>query len=485
MMRASNFIFLLILLLVPAAAHADIFGQFSYNPGGCGANNGFDIECSKDYSKGLFSAISCKVLTAFSNGVIPMYCNIVTSPEYLSAIHATMTLFVIFWGISFVIGAVPTTTGTAFVNLIKMVFIYFFSTNVGVFFDFFYVTILSIPSEIVGIVLRGAGNGEQDFFVYVDRFFFEIFNQVFRPSLADGSTAQKVDIRLFALGIAVGKLVPGGGIITALFYSVISGWLMAYLNIMVRYLLAIMALIFLLMLTPIFLPAKLFKSLQYVTDEWQKMIVSFIIQIVVVVLFLIMIEPFFVDFLDLVKLGFNEIVLEKGSDSSLVSQGRTIGGELVEAVYKSTGVTVASAKEYVTKLNYTGDPKEFVPWFVWKLLTATVVIYLTYKFMKNVPRFATLIAGNPKFANLMQSVSDSDFGTGSKSPGLGSEKALEKLRKSGEQLVRPSDASRNNSNNANAKPQVSNRSGSASPVGRGRAGGGNAIDKAAVDSLDS
>lgn len=427
-MKASNIIFLIILLFVPTLAHADIFAQFSYNPGGCTAGSGFNLDCSTDYSEGLFSAISCKVLGAFNKGAIPMYCSIVTSAEYLSAIHATMALFVIIWGISFIIGTVPTTTGSAMVNLLKMSFIYFFATNASIFFDFFYVTILAVPAEIVGIVMQAQPDGAEDFFSHVDKHFTKIFEEIVKPDLQDGSTVQKVDVRLFVLGIAVGKLVPGGAFITMLFYAVISGWMIAYINIMVRYLLAIMGLIFLLMLAPIFLPAKLFKAMEFLTDEWQKMIVSFIVQIVIVVLFLIMVEPFFVDFLDLIKLGFNEIVLERGYNEILVSQGKTAVGDTVEAIYESTGVTMASAEKYVTQIQSPVPADEFVPWFVFKLLAATVVIYITHKFIKEVPTFAVLVSGNAKFNRVMQAHTDTTFGTGKKSDSLGHEIGLEKGR---------------------------------------------------------
>ncbi len=431
-MRGSYILFFIALLFVPTLAHAEIFTQFSSNPGGCGTEGGFTLNCSVDYKAGLFTAISCKVLTVFNNGIVPLYCNIVTSAEYLSAIHAAMALFIIIWGITFIIGTVPTTTGAAMVNLLKMSFIYAFATNSDIFFNFFYVSILTIPAEIVGIILESA-KGETEFYVYVDQHFTKMFETMFMPELENGSSMKTVDVRLFVLGYAVGKLVPGGGFITGLFFTVIAGWLMTYVIIMVRYLLAIMGLIFLLMLTPIFLPAKLFKAMEFLTDEWQKMIISFILQIIVVVVYLIMIEPFFIDFMDLIKLGFNELVLEKGYEEQLISQGQTVDGGAVDAIYKSHGVTVATAEKYVTKLGYDGkDP--FVPWFMFKLLVATVVIYLSYQFMKEVPRFASLIAGNPKFANLMQSLTDSDFGTGSRSHGMAHEKTLKGLQDGGAKL---------------------------------------------------
>jgi len=253
-MKFSALFFLVLMVLVPTLAHADIFAQLSQNGAqGCGLSTGFAMQCSTDYKDGLFSAISCKVLTAFNKAVVPMYCHIVTSNEYIAAIHAAMALFVIIWGVTFIIGNVPTTSGSAMVNALKVGFIYFFCTNTDVFFNFLYPSVLAAPSQIVGIILSSTGDGSKDFYGHVDAQFTEIFKNMFFPDLQDGSSGKKLDIRLFVLGIAVGKLVPGGSFITLLFFSVISGWLMAYVNIMVRYLVAILGLVFLLMLTPIFL----------------------------------------------------------------------------------------------------------------------------------------------------------------------------------------------------------------------------------------
>ena len=418
---------MLLLFFVPTLAHADIFAQFSQNAvGGCGVAGGFNMQCSADFKDGgLFSVISCKVLKVFNAGVVPLYCGIVQSPAYISALHAFMAIFVIVWGISFLIGTVPTTTGTAITNLLKMIFVYMFCVNTDIFFNFLYISVISAPSELIGIILQSSGSN--DFYSYVDKNFSKMFQEVFYPPLQPGATEQKLDFRLFMLGIAVGKLVPGGGFITALFFMVISGWLMTYINVMVRYLIATLGIIFLLMLTPIFLPAKLFKALDFLFEEWVKMIISFILQIVVVVTFLVMVEPFFVDFMDLIKLGFNQIILENGTQQALVGQGQTVNGSVVEAVYEKTGKTIATAEKYVTQLDYKGNKDEFVPWFVFMLLTMSVVIYLTYEFMKEVPRFAGLIAGNPKTTALFQGAGSSDFGVSGNAVGMKHEEGANKL----------------------------------------------------------
>jgi hypothetical protein len=162
------------------------------------------------------------------------------------------------------------------------------------------------------------------------------------------------------------------------------------------------------------------------------------------------------DFFDLVKLGFNEIILERGYENTLISQGKTMGGDTVEAMFQSQGVTLAGAEEYVTevkKLDYKGNPDEFVPWFVMKLLTATLMIYFCYQFMKDIPAFAVIIAGNPKFVALFRDAHSSSFGTGVSSPDLAHEGLLGKGQKELGKLFQPDGASSN----------VASRSGSVSP----------------------
>jgi hypothetical protein len=123
----------------------------------------------------------------------------------------------------------------------------------------------------------------------------------------------------------------------------------------------------------------------------------------------------------------------------LAGQGNTLQGERVDAVYPRTGVTMATAEKYISQLGHSGNKEEFVPWFVYMLLQAALVIFLSFKFMENVPRFAALIAGNPKAAPLFQSVEAPNLGTAAKGMPVGEgEKALADTVRNLSKLFEPS-----------------------------------------------
>lgn len=381
------------------------------NLGGNGGNT--PLGCSDDYTKGLFGAISCKIMNVFNRGSVKLYCNMVNAPEYTQAINAAMAMFVIFWGVSFVIGAVPTTIGSAMVNLLKMVFIYTFATNADFFFENVYNNVLIFPQQMVEIVLEGAGRGSgQDFYDYIDKNFSKLLETIFHPPVQSGTgaTISKLDMRLFAMALAVSELVPGGGVLVVLFTLIVAGWLFTYIMVMAYYLLALMSLLFLLMLAPLFIPTYLFKQTKFLGEEWVGMIISYGLQIVLFIIYLVMIEPFMADFLDLVKLGFNNLVLEQEKIQYIVSQGKTLGGQEVYGVFEKMGVSLATAEKYVTKLNYSGSTDEFIPWFVMKLLSMGVIVALSQFFLNEVGTMARVLAGRGKFNQTAPGLGN--FGTG-------------------------------------------------------------------------
>ncbi|PIR32840.1 MAG: hypothetical protein COV36_03420 [Alphaproteobacteria bacterium CG11_big_fil_rev_8_21_14_0_20_44_7] len=394
-------IFLLIIGFLPDAAYAAIT-DFTVNPGSCGNPEAFNIECSSSPDAGLFTSIACKVMKTFNAGIIPLYCNIVGNPIYQNMLNGFLTLYVLFWVFSYLFGLSQTNTGNAMIRLLKVMIIYAFVSDPELFFGLLYQTIMNVPQHMVEIILSDTGS--ETFYEYVDKGMFEVFNNVLRPEVVDesGATKQSIDLRLFEFGIAVWKLLPGGSFVATMFISVVSGWLAAYLSIMIRYLLALMTIVFLLMLTPLFLPTLLFEKTAFVGEEWIRMLSSFMLQIVIVVAYVIMVEVFFVEFLDLIKFGFNEIVIDRSYNEYIVPYGKNADGEFVSKIENAMGgVNLQGAEKYITDISYGGDPKEFIPWFIFQMLVMLIIVFLTFSFMKRVPAFAGYLAGNPKFVRLM------------------------------------------------------------------------------------
>lgn len=412
-------VFVMILALVPEAA--DAFQGFTVNPGSCSNPNSFEIECSSNPAEGMFSAVACQTMKIFNAAAIPMYCNLVANPYFLNAITALLSLYVIFWAITYLFGLTTATAGNAAMRLLKFAFIFYFLTNQDLFFGIVYETVVSLPEAIVQLMLASKSGGVENysFYTHVDKGINEMFDGLFYPEVHEqnGTTSKKLEFRLFVLGFAIWKLIPGGAFLAGLFFSVVSGWLGAYLSIMIRYLLALMTLIFLLMLGPIFITSFFFDKTKYLGEEWIKMISSFMLQIVIVVAFVIMVEDFFVQFYEIIKVGYNDIVIDKVVTSYDIDYGGLTKAE------ESFGITAESSKKYVEDLeslglrragDVTGDQSlevigqgdDFLPWFAAQMIMMSAVIYVTVSFMKTVPGFAGYLAGNPKFVNLMKGSGD-------------------------------------------------------------------------------
>lgn len=397
-----GFIFLMLLVLLPDVAHA--FGNFTVNPGSCATPGGLEMECSDKPEDGLFSAVACRTFKIFNGAIIPIYCSFMNSPSYHMAVQALVSLYVIFWGLAYVFGVAQATSGDSIKRLLKVVFIFYFISNQDMFFGFLYPTVMNIPEEIVAMLI--AGSGSDNFYEYVDKGIYEVFQNIFYPETdtANGETSSKADMRIMTLALVIWKLFPAGNYIAGLFVSVIVGWIGAYMSIMIRYMLALMSLVFLLMLSPIFISTLLFDNLKFLGEEWIKMMLSFIIQIATVVAFVIMVEDFYVEFLDTIKIGYNEVILEssyKGSATNYMEAGETSLDQL-EAV---KDVHPEDAQKFITSSGYP-QGENFVPWFTTQLVTMVALIYLTFSFMKFLPSLAGFLAGNPKFVNLMRRTED-------------------------------------------------------------------------------
>ena len=401
--------FLFVLAILPECAYA--FTDFVVKPGGCSDPTGFQIDCNDDPKNGLFSAIACKVMTVYNQAIIPLYCNMVANSGFLNILAALLTLYIIFSAITYLFGLANTNKGDFTIRVLKFAFIFYFLTNQDIFFNLLYSSVVSIPEIVTGMILEAGGGNAETFYKHVDKGIYELFQGVFYPELENGSTAKKADFRIFVLGLALWKLIPGGAFLGGFFFSIIIGWLGAYVSIMVRYLLAIMTLIFLMMLAPIFITSLLFDKTKFLGDEWIKMISSFMLQVVIVVTFLIMIEDFYFEFYEMIKVAYNEIIIDRTQVGQVFDYGS------VAKLEEESGISFAGAEKYVVDAKFDIPPgKEFLPWFVGELVVMAAVIYLTSRFLSFVPAFAGYLAGNPKFVNLMTRAGDPVSQGGQRAP---------------------------------------------------------------------
>lgn len=396
-----GFFLIFVVTLLPQIAYAV---DFAAPPGGCYDPKAFEAQCSTEVDDGLFSAIACRVMKTFSAGILPLYCHIMASSEMQGMLNALMSLYLVFWGLSYVMGIAQVSTGDSIIRLLKVALIFTFVANTEVFFGFVYKTVMDTPLSIIEAVTL-AVSGSESFYSHVDKGIGEIFNDMIQPeaSVDDISGKQRVMFKVFTFALAVQHLFPGGQYISGIYVTTIFGWVATYFTIMIRYLLAILALLFLLMLAPLFLPTLLFSQTRYIADEWLKMVISFITQMVLIVIYVLMVEEFFVEFMDMIR-----ATLEADSDlKSAYSEHLTRysdpeaeGGKEVIGVDRTFGPNKQTAEEYLQSMGIEpGD--DFIPSLVFNMIMMMIIVWMSYKFMTKVPAFSGFLAGNPKFVRLM------------------------------------------------------------------------------------
>lgn len=427
----NSMLLLLVLMAVPTLAHAagtgGIFDFIGSGSIGCtGASSG--QSCSMDEKK-LFTSIACKVMKTVDTAIIPIFCNIINNPSYRMFLDGAMTLYVVIYGVNFVSGITPVKLGVIVIAIIKATLIYALMTNADFFFSFVYSTILQTPQELVKSLLSAHGSGAQSIFEHVDEGMYKIFEEITQPQLdpEDRQTYMAKEMTIVAFAIGLKHLMPGGNSIYGLFMFVVMGWMMSYLSIIVRYLLSYMALVFLLMLSPIFIPSLLFKpTREALFNEWAKMMFSFMIELVVVVAFILMIEKFYLEFYDMLKKSFGS---GGGGGGSAVGAGGGGGGglQLTEGDTRyirtyNAGIdedyvkeeTVRGLKDPVKDLNkagYTGDATQISAQAMIDLVTMAVIVFLSSIFLRYIPQFAGMLAGQFNYNKMFGGVPFSQKGS--------------------------------------------------------------------------
>lgn len=410
---------MLLLISLPVAANAGIL-DIVITAITC-TGNAFGTSCSVNEQK-LFASIACKVMQNIDHAIIPIYCNITLNPSYIMFLNAAVTLYIIFLGLGFVSGMIKMKLGEIIIALIKVTFIYFLLTNAGFFFSFVYRAVLETPQSVIKSILSMHGSSANNIFEYVDEGMYRMFTEVFKPEATPEDRISHVGAELSIVAIAIGitQLMPGGNFVYGLFVFVIIGWIFTYLSIIVRYLLAYMSIVFLLMLAPIFVPSLLFKKTTYLWDEWLKYLISFVIEIIIVVAFVIMIEKFYTEFFDMLKNAFNNLKFENqdltylkqydGGAGNVAAGQNGLGDNAMHQFdnAQNTADTGTIKQEKIQSIanpvgafnaaGFGGDATGISSDVIIQLVTMAVVVFLSRIFLDYIPSFAGMLAGQFRFS---------------------------------------------------------------------------------------
>ena len=392
---------LLAIVALPAVAQAagimvnlDLTGILGCYGMGINFGNG----CGMD-EKMLFTTIACKVMKTIDQAVIPIYCNITLNPAYIDALNAMLVLYVCLFGVGYLVGIHRERLGVVVLGMVKMLVVYTILTNSPLFFNLIYKAVVQTPQQMVQSVLAIHGSGAQNIFQYVDESMYKIFEEVTQPNATASDRESYAAKQLSILAIAIGAkaMLPGGNFIYGLFMFVVGGWLLSYLMVVVRYLLSYLALTFMLMLAPIFIPSLLFKKTSFLFDEWLRMLISFIIEIVLVVAYVLMVEPFYKDFFNMLQKSFKNLNLEKGETRYLKPYNNSEGKEYIKEE------SVQDVKDPVGSMNaagFDGDATDITSDILVNLITMAAVVFLSSAFLRYVPTLASMLAGKYNFSKL-------------------------------------------------------------------------------------
>jgi type IV secretory pathway VirB6-like protein len=388
---------LLIILLTPSAAEA-FFNLNLSGLGACGAS-GISSSCTGSQDK-LFASIACKVMSMIDRAVIPLYCSIIYNPAYSNAVNAAMVLYVVIAGISYTFGLSRVSVGDLSVRLIKVSLVYALVSNASFFFSFIYTNVMQTPQQLVLAVLNATGSGSSNFFEHLDKSMYKIFTEVFGSNLpAKEQSNQMVStMKIATFAIVLKEMVPGGNSLAAIFMFVVGMWLVSYLQIAIRYLFAYLGIVFLLMLAPIFIPCFLFKSLKYMWEEWIKMMLTWIIEIILVVAFLLLVENFYTDFYDLLKKAFNSSNITTEQTTYLKPYNDKSGKLVVaEEMYQRQ---TKGLDQFVSSLGYGSNTDAVAEIWV-QIITMGLVVFLAVNFLGYITTLAQTLTGGYTYLKVM------------------------------------------------------------------------------------
>ncbi len=406
-MKRKLIISLILLTVVAIPAGAEAAGILDINLArifGC-FGNPFGTGCSVN-EKMLFTSVACKVMQTIDSAVIPIYCNITQNPNYISALNALLVLYILLFGVGYLIGIHRARLGVVMIGLVKAAAVYFILTYAGLFFNLIYYVAVDTPKELVRSILAAHGSNTSSIFEYVDQGMYRIFDEMSQPALDpnDRQSFAAKELSVFAIAIGVKTLMPGGNFVFGLFVFVIMGWLFSYLMIVVRYLLSYLALTFMLMLAPIFIPSILFKKTAFLFDEWMRMLVSFIIEIVLVVAYVIMIEPFYTSFYEMLKKSFEgsgltggALQFTKGETTYLKSYNTGTDKEFVK---EESVQGLQNPAEDMKNAGFGTDATDISSEVLINLVTMAVIIFLSSVFLRYIPTLASMLAGKYNFSKL-------------------------------------------------------------------------------------
>lgn len=245
------------------------------------------VRCPETISyNNIFSFLICRMEQLSGDLLGNMYCGIMTAMQ--PAVIALLTMSILFFGTGFTIGVIPATARDFQLFLLKMAFIFTFTTQADALISIGYNALIGGLREGSAIGLSvmfpdGRITKGQDVYRYMDQFLGQAIRYATDYVGQQASTTNSCKNALFAVLAIMAVAFP-----PIFFIGVLISFRVAitFLRAAFGYLYSIVGISFLLTLSPFFLSFYMFKATRPFFDKWLGYLVSFGLQIVILFCFL-------------------------------------------------------------------------------------------------------------------------------------------------------------------------------------------------------
>jgi hypothetical protein len=232
----------------------------------------------------MFSTVICQFVTMINVVLGKLYCGIQFAVQ--PVIYIVMLVFIIVYGVQMLMGTAQLNSGELITRIIKMSIIFWLATDqswgvsagIGLMFKFFVAFISESTRWVVSVLSAGSGlnfNLNQPYNPGITATFYYLDEWIFSALTGALSSA---NAKVMGFFVAMSMAMP------SVFFLVLY-WLISVLKMvlmtLVTFLMAIVAVAFLLAMSPIFLSFMLFKATFQFFDQWLRFMVAFSLQVMV------------------------------------------------------------------------------------------------------------------------------------------------------------------------------------------------------------
>ncbi len=278
------------------------------------------IEGLNDDKLSIMASSVCLVQAVIAQAMFAVYCDILNG--MMPIFRILIALYIIFYTFCFLFGLADVNGRDFAIRLIKVMAIYAFATNPGVFMRYFFLpwfgmidgiarevavlynyggaefmtdeNIKHYVKQIIGFGPTGeGGSGHLSFFLRIDLLFQQLVGQEAIPGL---------------LLLAIMFLFTGSGFwVGLLLMCGVISMIVALITLVITYTTAMIALTYLLMFTPIFFALALFSTTRKIFEGWMAALISYTMQPILLYIMMMILAAA----MNVGQAGLNELLVPK------------------------------------------------------------------------------------------------------------------------------------------------------------------------------